>query len=169
MSSDVEPHLVFARLLLGWICGAGLCFGQPRVVSRPATVTLIAQVPASVGVRWISFPATQLVGSNGLRADLVVIGVSWLLGSGQTVSAECQLVGEKPSEAGIVELKRFQETPVPPVYGFLPRPLPTRVSLLEQSSPGHGLQVQAEALIVLTTDTAAGKEHLMVVSVTAAL
>lgn len=140
---------------------------QAQLRSQPAAVVLMARMPETARVQWSVQPAPQFAQAPGTRAEVVVVQSAWLFAAGQSVTAECKLVGTPPGEAELIALSTTPEVPVAATTAFLPRPGAARIPLLQGFDPTRGPLEKVHGMLVLGTAAPAAEPPVLRITVTA--
>ncbi len=134
--------------------------------SQPAAVVLLARMPETARVQWSVLPAPLIAQTPGTRAEIVVVQSAWLFAPGQSVTAECKLVGTPPGEAELIALSITPEVGLA-ASAFLPRPGTTRIPLLQGFDPARGPQENLHGMLVLGAASPATEPPVLRITVTA--
>ncbi len=135
--------------------------------SRSATVVMVAHLSETATVRWQVRAAPTQAQQPGHTAELIFFQSTWQFGVGQSVTAECQLVGAPADEAALLELRTADSPSDSYVSAFFPRPPVTRVPLLHHFDPQGGRQVYVNGLLVFGVEKSASEPRILRVTVTA--
>ena len=123
-----------------------------QFAQRPATVRLLAQLPATVGVSWtvqgLRLPPSE---DPSTTAHVLVLQSRWVLAAGHAARYECRLEGNPAVEHQLIALRQSGD-PSPPLQlaNFVPPPPTTHLSLLRHFIPQRGQHFQDDGVIILS-------------------
>ena len=126
----------------------------------------MARMPETARVQWSVLPAPTIAQTQGMRAEILVVQSAWLFAPGQSVTAECKLVGTPPGEAELIALSTTPEVGVA-ATAFLPRPGAMRIPLMQGFNPARGPQENLHGMLVLGTASPATEPPVLRITVTA--
>ena len=133
---------------------------QTQFAQRPATVLLLAQLPATVGVFW-TVQGLQLPPSEdpSTTAHVLVLQSRWVLAAGHAARYECRLEGNPGGERQLIALRTAGDPSAVPsadpllpllLASFLPPPPTTHLSLLRSFIPQRGQHFQDDGVLILS-------------------